>query len=163
MLSIKRLRSGQAAPLVRQLSRWAAQSCPFSRPSSRAIERIASAAARLLAAIWVSRGQSKAAWARFSPVFVGAGLTVDFDEWTEEFPKQHLCFRVEQDAFNAILSRIQSFGIAYRSTPHGPVDYKVNPAFGGSIVYWDKPDGHVWELLTISYERQDPANAQGAA
>jgi hypothetical protein len=45
------------------------------------------------------------------------------------------------------------------------VDYKVHPAFGGSIVYWDQPDGHVWELLTVSYERQDkgPASAPGPA
>ncbi len=25
---------------------------------------------------------------------------------------------------------------------------------GGSIVYWNEPDGHQWEMLTISYARQ---------
>jgi hypothetical protein len=112
------------------------------------------AAARLVASIlgvpWAEQGSVGS----FSPVFVNEGLTLDFDQWTDQFPKQHLCFRVEQDTFNAILSRIQSSGIAYRSTPHGPMDYKVNPVFGGSIVYWDQPDDHVWELLTVSYERQ---------
>lgn len=122
------------------------------------------AAARLLAAIlgvpWAEQGSV----GPFSPVFVNAGLTLDFDEWTEDFPKQHLCFRVEQDVFDAILSRLQSFGIAYRSKPHGPADWEVNRAFGGSIVYWDQPDGHVWELLTVSYERQSkgPASAPSA-
>jgi hypothetical protein len=100
----------------------------------------------------------------FSPVFINEGLTLDFDQWTDAIPKQHYCFRVEHDTFNAILSRIKAAGIAYRSTPHGPTDLQVNPAFGGSIVYWSEPDGHVWELLTVSYERQDfPLNAQGAA
>lgn len=112
------------------------------------------AAARLLASIlgvpWAEQGRV----GPFSPVFVNEGLTLDFDQWADPFPTLHLCFRVEQDAFNSILSRIRSAGIAYRSTPHGPVDNKVNPAFGGSIVYWDQPDGHVWELLTVSYERQ---------
>jgi hypothetical protein len=42
----------------------------------------------------------------------------------------------------------------YRSTPHGPVDMKINTQHGGRIVYWNKPDGHVWEALTVSYARQ---------
>ncbi len=123
------------------------------------------AAAKVLAEIlgvpWAEQGRV----GPFSAVFVNEGLTLDFDQWTEEFPKQHICFRVDQEGFDEILSRIQSCGLAYRSTPHGPVDYKANPAFGGSIVYWDQPDGHVWELLTVSYERQDkgPASAPGPA
>ena len=113
------------------------------------------AAARLLASIldvpWAEQGNV----GPFSPVFVNEGLTIDFDQWADDsFPKQHLCFRVTQDSFDAILSRLQSAGIAYRSTPLGPVDHQVNPAFGGNLVYWDQPDGHVWEVLTVSYERQ---------
>ena len=114
------------------------------------------AAASLLASIlgvpWAEQGKI----GPFSPVFVNEGLTIDFDQWADEsFPKQHLCFRVEQDSFDAILSRLQAAGIAYRSTPMGPVDFQVNPAFGGSLVYWDQPDGHVWEVLTVSYGRQE--------
>ena len=37
------------------------------------------------------------------------------------------------------------------------IDHLVNAAFGGRIVYWREPDGHVWELLTVSYARQTPA------
>ena len=122
------------------------------------------AAAKLLAAIlgvpWAEQGSV----GPFSPVYLNEGLTLDFDQWTDSIPKQHYCFRVDQDTFNAVLSRIKAAGIAYRSTPHGPIDYQVNPAFGGSIVYWSEPDGHVWELLTISYERQrSPSNASGGA
>ena len=57
-------------------------------------------------------------------------------------------------AFDTILGRIRSAGLAYRSLPHGPDDHRVNAAFGGQLVYWSEPDGHVWELLTVSYERQ---------
>ena len=73
---------------------------------------------------------------------------------SESFPVQHYCFRVTQDEFDAILGRIQAAGIAYRSQPHGPADMRVNTGHGGSIVYWNEPDGHVWELLTVSYARQ---------
>lgn len=90
----------------------------------------------------------------FSPVYVSEELTIDFDQWPDSVPRQHYCFRVSQEEFDLILARIKDAGIAYRSLPHCSDDYKVNEAFGGNLVYWDEPDGHVWELLTVSYERQ---------
>lgn len=90
----------------------------------------------------------------FAPVFVSDGLTLDFDTWAEPIPRIHYCFRVSQGEFDAILQRIRDAGIAYRSLVHGPVDYQVDTAHGGSIVYWNEPDGHQWEMLTVSYARQ---------
>ncbi len=114
------------------------------------------AAARQLAALlgvpWAAQG----AVGPFSPVYVSDDLTLDFDQWTAPIPQLHYCFRVSAAEFEAILGRIQSAGIAYRSLPHGPDDHQVNPAFGGRLIYWSEPDGHVWELLTASYERQGP-------
>ena len=123
-------------------------------------DRVAAAKllAHLLGAPWAEQGTVGA----FSPVYVNAGLTLDFDQWTEPLPKQHYCFRVEQREFDTILARIKAAGIAYRSLPHGPDDYKVNPAFGGNLVYWNQPDGHVWELLTVSYERQPSSSGAGS-
>jgi hypothetical protein len=90
----------------------------------------------------------------FSAVYVNDGLTFDFDEWTEPFPLIHYCFRVGEAEFKAILERIKAAKIPYRSNVHGPVDYKVDTEHGGSIVYWNEPDGHQWEMLTVSYARQ---------
>ncbi len=87
-------------------------------------------------------------------MFVNDGLTLDFDQWTEPVPKQHYCFRVTQEEFDAILGRIRAAGIPFRSTPLGQDDGQVNTAFGGNLVYWSEPDGHAWEILTVSYERQ---------
>ena len=112
------------------------------------------AAAKLLAQLLGVPWSEQGSVGPFSPVYVNSGLTLDFDQWTEAIPKQHYCFRVEQDKFDAILSRIKTAGISYRSLPHGPDDHTVNPAFGGNLVYWSEPDGHVWELLTDSYERR---------
>jgi catechol 2,3-dioxygenase-like lactoylglutathione lyase family enzyme len=86
-------------------------------------------------------------------VYVNDGLTLDFDETSEPFPTQHYCFRVEPAEFDAILGRIRAAGLPYRSSPHGPVDFAVDTAHGGRIVYWSEPDGHVWEILTVSYAR----------
>jgi catechol 2,3-dioxygenase-like lactoylglutathione lyase family enzyme len=121
-------------------------------------------AARLLARLLDVPCSEQGQVGPFSPVYVNDALTLDFDQWDEPVPKLHYCFRVHQEQFDAILGRIKAEGIAYRSTPHGPDDHIVNPAFGGSIVYWSEPDGHVWELLTVSYERQGrPPSSQGDA
>jgi len=90
----------------------------------------------------------------FAPVYVSDGFTIDFDEWSEPFPRIHYCFRVGEDEFDAILGRLQAAGIAYRSNVQGPVDNQVNTQHGGRIAYWNEPDGHYWEMLTVSYARQ---------
>lgn len=89
----------------------------------------------------------------FAPVYVNDGLTFDFDQWSEPFPLIHYCFRVDEVAFDAILARIKAAGIDFRSAVHGPVDHQVDTLHGGRIVYWNEPDGHQWEMLTVSYAR----------
>ena len=90
----------------------------------------------------------------FSAVYINDGLTLDFDEWTDQFPLIHYCFRVGADEFDAILERIKAAGIPYRSNVHGAVDFRINTFNGGRGVYWNEPDGHQWEMLTVSYARQ---------
>ncbi|MBI2212673.1 MAG: VOC family protein [Acidobacteria bacterium] len=111
------------------------------------------AAARMLAEL-LGVPWAEANAGPFCSVFVNDGLTIDFDETPHPFPVHHCAFRVEQAAFDAILARIRAAGLPYRSTPNGPVDMQVNTHHGGSTVYWDAPDGHYWELLTVSYARK---------
>ncbi len=120
--------------------------------------------ARLLGTILGVPWAEQANVGPFSPVFVSDGLTIDFDQWTEPVPKQHYCFRVSNEGFESTLDRIKAMGLRFRSIPHGEDDNQVNPAFGGRLFYWSEPDGHVWEMLTVSYARQPPpSNAQSAA
>jgi catechol 2,3-dioxygenase-like lactoylglutathione lyase family enzyme len=90
----------------------------------------------------------------FSPVFVNEGLTLDFIDTDEDFPVYHFCFRVSEADFDAILGRIKAAGISYRSSVRGPEDRQVNTDYGGRMIYWNEPDGHQWEILTVSYARQ---------
>lgn len=90
----------------------------------------------------------------FSAVYVNEGLTLDFIETQEAFPVEHFCFRVTPQEFDAILARIQAAGIPYRSTVRGPMDMQVSTQFGGKGIYWNEPEGHQWEMLTVSYARQ---------
>jgi hypothetical protein len=100
--------------------------------------------ADLLAVPWAESGIGP-----FAPVYVNDGLTLDFIETDEDFPVYHFCFRVTQKEFDAILSRIKTAGIKYRSSVRGPMDMQINTEYGGSMVYWNEPEGHQWEMLTV--------------
>ena len=121
------------------------------------------AAARRIAELFNVPWAEQGSVGPFSPVYVSAGLTLDFDQWSDPVPKLHYAFRVTQPEFDAILARIRVAGLAYRSTPVGPDDYQVNTAFGGNLVYWSEPDGHAWEILTVSYGRQSVPSYGGVA
>ena len=104
--------------------------------------------AELLGVKWAASGLGA-----FAPVFVNDGLTLDFMDTDEDFPIYHFCFRVSQQEFDAILGRITAAGIKYRSAVRGPVDMQISTHLGGSGIYWNEPDGHQWEMLTVSYAR----------
>jgi catechol 2,3-dioxygenase-like lactoylglutathione lyase family enzyme len=105
--------------------------------------------AELLGVAWAESGLGP-----FSPVYVNDGFTLDFIETEDDFPIYHFCFRVSDGEFDAILGRLQAAGIPYRSDVRGPVDMKINTGYGGRMLYWNEPDGHQWEMLTVSYARQ---------
>ena len=110
--------------------------------------------AELLGVPWAGAGP-------FSAVYVNEGLTLDFIETEGSFAPHSYCFRVDEDQFNAILGRLRKAGIPYRSTVHGPNDMQISKhAGGGSHVYWNEPDGHQWEILTVSHaaERNELVN-----
>src|SRR5687768_227723 len=77
--------------------------------------------AQLLGVPWSESGVGP-----FSPVYLNAGLTLDFIDDAGPFPVQHFCFRVSEVEFDAILARLQEAGIGYRSNVRGPQDMRVN-------------------------------------
>jgi len=108
----------------------------------------ARALAELLNVPWeVSRGD-------FSPVYVNDTLTLDFAN-REEFERHHLCFHVSDEEFDGIFGRIEAAGITYRSSPHGEDDMLINRRLGGKNLYWKDADGHLWEMLTVSYAQAE--------
>ena len=118
-------------------------------------DRVASARtlATLLGVPWEEQGGA----GPFSPVYVNEGLTLDFAQRPDFEGRHHICFRVSDADFDAIFGRIQAAKIRYRSRPHGEDDLKVNTRLGGKNLYWQDSDGHLWEILTVSYARQTKA------
>ena len=84
-------------------------------------------------------------------------IALDFIQTDEDFPVYHFCFRVSEAEFDAILARIEAAGIAYRADVRGGGEGRINTEYGGRMVYWNVPDGHQWEMLTVSYARQPSA------
>jgi catechol 2,3-dioxygenase-like lactoylglutathione lyase family enzyme len=114
------------------------------------------AAKRLAALLDVPSAESLG---EFVAVFVNDGLTLDFAT-REGFEGHHVCFRVSDAEFDAIFARIQAAGIKYRSRPRGEDDMRINTRLGGKNLYWQDADGHLWEILTVSYTRpESPAVA----
>ena len=90
----------------------------------------------------------------FAPVYVNEMLTLDFAD-RDRFESHHFCFHVSDAEFDAIFGRIRSAGLKFRSHPHGDDDMQINTRLGGKNVYWRDGDGHLWEILTVSYARRD--------
>jgi catechol 2,3-dioxygenase-like lactoylglutathione lyase family enzyme len=92
----------------------------------------------------------------FTAVYVNPGLTFDFGQ-RDQFQPNHYCFRVTDREIDEILERVRSAGFKHRSHPMGPDDLSINTQLGGRNFYWTDRDGHVWEVLTVSYARQGVA------
>jgi catechol 2,3-dioxygenase-like lactoylglutathione lyase family enzyme len=98
----------------------------------------------------------------FTPVYVNDTLTLDFAQ-REHFASHHYCFHVNDEEFDGIFARVRTAGIPYRSTPLGADDLQLNTRMGGRNFYWNDSDGHIWEVLTVSYARQHPEAPVGLA
>lgn len=105
--------------------------------------------ARLLEVSWAPDSMGM-----FSAVYVNDSLTVDYGD-REDFDVHHYCFMVTDEEFDAVRGRLLQLDVPYRSSPHGPMDMQVNTENGKNLFWFDE-DGHNWEILTVSYARQQP-------
>ncbi len=88
-----------------------------SRHAAQSAERLAN----LLGVPWAAHGVGP-----FAPVYVNDGLTLDFIDTDDDFPIYHFCFRVDDARFDAILARLESAGIEFRSSVRGATDRAIN-------------------------------------
>ncbi len=84
----------------------------------------------------------------FAPVRINDSLTLDFAT-SSRFDSHHLAFHVSEDFFDSIFGRLQKEGVPYGSGPRALHDGKINRRGGGRGVYFEDPNGHVLELLTV--------------
>jgi catechol 2,3-dioxygenase-like lactoylglutathione lyase family enzyme len=84
----------------------------------------------------------------FAPVKVNKSLTLLFDD-EDKFESHHLAFHVSDREFDAIFARIKKANIAFGSAPWSLKDGKLNHWNGGRGLYFEDPNGHILELMTV--------------
>jgi catechol 2,3-dioxygenase-like lactoylglutathione lyase family enzyme len=84
----------------------------------------------------------------FRPVQIGP-VTLDFDDGTNIQP-MHIAFLVDEDTFEASHRRLVEAGVSTYADPGRTQPGEINHRGGGRGVYFDDPDGHLFELLTVA-------------
>jgi catechol 2,3-dioxygenase-like lactoylglutathione lyase family enzyme len=90
-------------------------------------------------------------WGPFLTVECANGVTLDFADFAEEYSPQHYAFLVEEAEFDAILARIRERDLPHWADPSHRRPGEINTNDGGRGVYWEDPNGHNLEALTVPY------------
>jgi catechol 2,3-dioxygenase-like lactoylglutathione lyase family enzyme len=69
----------------------------------------------------------------------------------ETLPSLHLAFLVSEEQFTATYGRITGRGIKHYADPMARRVDEINTHDGGRGVYWQDPDGHFLEIITVPY------------
>jgi extradiol dioxygenase family protein len=64
---------------------------------------------------------------------------------------QHYAFLVSEEEFDQIHGRIVERGLTYWADPFHRQEGEINTNDGGRGLYWDDPNGHVLEIITVPY------------
>jgi catechol 2,3-dioxygenase-like lactoylglutathione lyase family enzyme len=87
----------------------------------------------------------------FVVVQVANDVSLDYaDDHGTPHP-QHYAFLVGEEEFDDIRSRIEERGLTFWADPFHRQPGQVNTADGGRGLYWEDPNGHNLEIITVPY------------
>jgi catechol 2,3-dioxygenase-like lactoylglutathione lyase family enzyme len=84
----------------------------------------------------------------FAQVQVNDSLTFDFADEPEP-QSHHYAFHIGEAEFDAIYDRVKSKGLPYGSGPYNHRDGKIYTRRGGRGFYFEDPNGHLLEVMTV--------------
>lgn len=87
----------------------------------------------------------------FVVVQVDNGVSLDYADDHGAPNPQHYAFMVSAEEFDEIRARIVERGLTYWADPFHRAENQVNTNDGGRGLYWDDPDGHMLEIITVPY------------
>jgi catechol 2,3-dioxygenase-like lactoylglutathione lyase family enzyme len=95
----------------------------------------------------------------FAQVQINESLTFDFADEPESsdgpssdpgsIPSHHYAFHVSDAEFDAIFDRVKARGLSYGSGPFNHTDGHIYTRRGGRGFYFEDPDGHLLEVMTV--------------
>ena len=92
------------------------------------------------------------AWGPFHEVRLDNGIAIDFmDAGGNPVSAIHYTFLVSEAEFDQIFGRIQERGLVHYADPHKQRPGEINHDDGGRGLYWEDPDGHLLEMITVPY------------
>jgi catechol 2,3-dioxygenase-like lactoylglutathione lyase family enzyme len=87
----------------------------------------------------------------FVVVQLANGVSLDYADDQGRPHPQHYAFIVSEGEFDEIHGRLVERAIPYWADPLHRVEGEVNTKDGGRGLYWDDPDGHNLEIITVPY------------
>ena len=101
----------------------------------------------------------KAEQGRFAQVQINESLTFDFADEPEprggpgsdprKGQRHHYAFHISDAEFEAIFGRVRAKGLPYGSGPRNHADGKIYTRRGGRGFYFEDPNGHLLEVMTV--------------
>lgn len=107
------------------------------------------AAAREVATI-LGTGEPTA-YGPFLEIRMANGVNLDFMHVDGEIQGQHYAFLVGEDDFDAIHQRLRDAGQQWWADPFQRRPGEINTDDGGRGLYWQGPDRHWLEIITVPY------------
>jgi catechol 2,3-dioxygenase-like lactoylglutathione lyase family enzyme len=88
----------------------------------------------------------------FLVVELANDVSVDYyEEKVDPIALQHLAFLVDEQEFDPALARVRKLTTEIWADPAKREPGRINHHFGGRGVYFDDPDGHLFEIITKPY------------
>ena len=87
----------------------------------------------------------------FMVVETANGASLDYADDNGVPSRQHYAFLVGEGEFDEIHARIVERGLTYWADPYRRKDGQISTNDGGRGLYWDDPDGHLLEIITVPY------------
>lgn len=86
----------------------------------------------------------------FAVVELANGVNLDFMDVEGDVVEQHYAFLISEAEFDAVAERLRERGLATWADP-GRRTPGLNTNDGGRGLYFDSPEGHILEVLTVPY------------
>ena len=87
----------------------------------------------------------------FLVVETANGASLDYADDNGVPSRQHYAFLVGEDDFDQIHGRLVERDLTYWADPYRRHDGQISTNDGGRGLYWNDPDGHFLEIITVPY------------
>lgn len=90
----------------------------------------------------------------FMVVSLANDVSLDYMEKDGDIALQHYAFLVSDEEFDTAFARIKARGLIYWADPARKQAGQINTHFGGRGLYFEDPNGHLLEIITKPYGKE---------